>query len=102
METGGRGAVDEQVELGVEALLAIIAANTEGMDFINKLLQVDEVGDTTYIGYAVEGTATTAATWAIKKIVIDNTNGCDAAITWADGDKSFDNIWDNRAALSYS
>ena len=65
----------------------------------NKLLQVDEVGTTTYLGYADAGTLTSAASWAIKRIV---ETGNDASITWADGNTSFDNIWDNRASLTYS
>ena len=67
--------------------------------FSGNLLQVDSVGTTTYLGYATAGTVTSAATWAIKKIV---ETGNDAVITWADGDKDYNNIWDNRLSLSYS
>ena len=68
-------------------------------NFDSKLLQVDTVGTTTYLGYANAGTLTSGATWAIKKIV---ETGSDVSITWADGNNSFDNIWDNRLTLTYS
>lgn len=64
-----------------------------------NLLQVDSEGTTTYIGYAVAGSLTSASVWAIKRIV---ETGLDVAITWADGNKNYDNIWDNRASLTYS
>lgn len=52
----------------------------------------------TYVGKAAMGSATSAASWQIKKI--DETSG--TVITWADGNASFDNIFDNRESLSYS
>lgn len=78
-----------------------INASSGGGASIDKtnLLQVDQVGATTYVGYAIAGTATSAATWAIKRII---ETGNDASITWADGDKDYNNIWDNRLSLTYS
>ncbi len=64
-----------------------------------NLLQVDQVGQTTYLGYALAGSVTGGSVWAIKRIV---ESGNDASITWADGDKDYNNIWDNRLALTYS
>jgi len=62
-------------------------------------LRVDEASATvTYIGHAKPGTATTSALWRVKKI--DTTSG--VVITFADGNDLFDNVWDNRASLSYS
>lgn len=56
-------------------------------------------GDTnvTYIGTATPGTATSAASWQIKKV--DETSG--TVIKYADGNANFDNVWDNRESLSY-
>ena len=51
-----------------------------------------------YLGKAAYGTATSSALWQIKKI--DETTGI--IITIADGDESFNNVWDNRESLSYS
>ena len=63
-------------------------------------MQVNDTGTgTMYVGEALPGTATSAALWRIKKIV---TTGADIAITWADGNDYFDNIWTSRASLSYS
>jgi|SRR3972149_9216539 len=75
---------------------AIIAALFEN----ENPLQIDEapVG-TAYIGYASAGSETSAAVWAIKKIV---ETGADVSVTWADGNKNKDNIWNNRISLSYS
>lgn len=54
--------------------------------------------DTTYIGKAPIGSATNAAVWQITKLATSS----GLIKTWADGDASFDNVWDNRASLSYS
>lgn len=51
-----------------------------------------------YVGKAVIGAVTSGAVWQIIKI--DETTG--TVITWADGDEDFNNIYDNREALSYS
>ena len=55
----------------------------------------------TYIGKAAltgSAIATSSAVWQVQKI--DETTGM--IITWADGDSSFNNIWDNRASLTYA
>lgn len=53
---------------------------------------------TTYYGWAVPGTATSAAGW---KILSGTISAGIATWIWADSNGSFDNIWDNRASLSY-
>ncbi len=53
-----------------------------------------------YLGKAQVGAVTSAAVWQIQKLTF-GADG-DVAITWADGDAAFDNVWDNRASLSYS
>jgi hypothetical protein len=55
-------------------------------------------GGVIYIGYADPGTATSAASWRIKKVDISNY----PVITWADGDTNFNNVFDNRVSLTYS
>lgn len=57
--------------------------------------------NTTYIGKTKEGSSadTSQAIWMIKKISV---SGTVTTINFADGDVKYDNIWDNRAALSYS
>lgn len=60
-------------------------------------LRIDEGATYTYIGKAQWGTPTSSALWRIIRIT--NASGdMDAA----DGDDLFNNIWDNRASLSYS
>lgn len=60
--------------------------------------KVDPASSTvTYIGKAAPGVATSAASWAIKKI--DSSSGVD--ITWAASGLSTQ-VWDDRASLSYS
>ena len=62
-------------------------------------VQVDS-GDANveYLGRADIASVTSDAVWQIMKI--DETTG--TVITWADGDENFNNIFDNREALSYS
>lgn len=64
-------------------------------------MRVDDTttASTVYVGKAVIGTAASAASWRIYKY----DSATIAAIKyWADGDAAFDNIWDNRASLTYS
>jgi hypothetical protein len=53
----------------------------------------------TYFGVAVAGSATSAAVWQIQA---KSVSGVVTTFTWADGNMNHDNIWDNRASLSYS
>lgn len=62
--------------------------------------RVDDAGSLiTYVGKAEIASATSSAVWQIQKI--DETGG-DLVITWADGNASFDNVWDDRASLTYN
>ncbi len=62
--------------------------------------QIDEASSTiTYIGKATIGSATSSAVWQIQKISV---SGNVTSFEFADGDDNFDNIFDNRASLSYS
>ena len=65
-------------------------------------VKVDESGTpgTSIVGEAAVGQAGTAATWRLKKVV--DTGGTQTILTWADGNSSFDNIWDNRGTYTYS
>ncbi len=60
----------------------------------------DPVGATTaYVGKAIAGTATSAALWQVKRLTFAADGG--VITKFADGDATFDNIWDNRASLTY-
>ena len=56
--------------------------------------------ETIYRGKAIPGASTASAAWRIERITIAADG--DISIVYADGNDSFDNIWDNRAGLSYS
>lgn len=60
---------------------------------------IDDQTSFMYIGTAVPGTMTSAASWKIKKVVFSGTL---TTILYAGGAATSTNIWDNRAALSYS
>lgn len=61
---------------------------------------VDEVSASiTYLGKADPGTATASALWQIQRIT---TSGTTTTVQFADGNSDFDNVWNNRASLSYS
>lgn len=58
----------------------------------------DTASPITYLGEALPGSLTGSAIWRVSKI--DITAG--VITTWADGNSNFDNIWSNRASLTYS
>ncbi len=60
-------------------------------------LRLDTDGSIDYVGEAAIGTATSAPLWRVKKI--DSTNG--VVVQWA-GTGVFNQVWDNRASLTYS
>lgn len=63
--------------------------------------QVDAVTDLLlYIGKAPIGTLTNEAKWQVRKLTLTSLGG--VLMQWADGNGDFDNVWDNRASLSYS
>lgn len=80
------------------------AATTQYIDQAQYMKQVDNIdaSDLIYTGEAVPGSATSSPVWRIKKINLNNGTDSDIEITFADGNASFDNIWDNRLTLSYS
>ena len=95
--------VDRHVQVDVLSSALPSSASTEttlqtisfgGFKFA---LRLDTVGSVDYVGEASIGTATSAASWRIKKI--DSTTG--VVIQWA-GSGVFDQVWDNRASLTYS
>lgn len=47
------------------------------------------------------GPSTAAAVWAIQKFTYDGSSHITDS-QWADGNTLMDNIWDNRASLSYT
>jgi hypothetical protein len=71
-----------------------------------RQLIIDEVNASLiYIGKAMLGATTDSAEWQIFKIEV-TTNGTSGekvtTFQYADGDDSFNNIWDDRKSLTYS
>ena len=66
----------------------------------NYTQNIDEPdASTLYTGLAVIGTSEATNAWQIKKLTV---TGTVTKIAWADGNDDFDNIWNNRAALTYT
>lgn len=61
---------------------------------------IDEVSkNLSYVGDAEPSTATSSASWKIRRI---QTVGTITTVSYADGNPLFDNIWDDRLSLTYS
>lgn len=60
-------------------------------------VKTDSTASVKYIGLAMPGTTTSTAKWLIVRQTLSTGD-----LDHADGDDKFDNIWDNRASLSYS
>lgn len=61
---------------------------------------IDQASSTvTYIGSAIPNSSVSSAVWQIKRIT---TSGTLTLIEYANGNLNFNNIWNNRASLSYS
>ena len=75
------------------------AGGDHGHDQI--LMDYDVSGNMIYVGIAHPREATTDAVWQIRKLGYDGSGNL-TSILYANGYKRFDQIWDNRAALSYS
>lgn len=54
-----------------------------------------------YIGKAQIGSATSASSWAIKKLTYDG-NDNPTSIKWADGTETFNKVWDDRTGFTYT
>lgn len=63
----------------------------------SESIRVDDAGTYVYVGYAIPGSAESAASWKIFRVTTANP----VAIMYADGDSFYNNIWDNRASLTY-
>lgn len=67
---------------------------------IGKAVRVDTVSATlTYVGEAATAIGESVAFWKIKRL---NTVGTVLKIEWADGNENYDNVWADRASLTYS
>jgi hypothetical protein len=72
--------------------VSVVPARAIRIDRINSLL--------TYIGVAAVNSLNSDSVWQIRRIT--KTVGGVTTIEYADGDPKYNNIWDDRAILSYS
>ena len=63
------------------------------------VVYLDEQVGVSYVGKAAPKSDTTAPVWQIQRLL---TTGSVLSVTFADGDRNFDNVWDDRASLTYS
>lgn len=71
-----------------------------GRKAVSYETRIDEVDATlTYVGKANPGSDTDQNVWQIQRILVV---GSETVIEFADGNAEFDNVWDNRASLTYS
>lgn len=71
-------------------------------DYPYKVIQVPNAnGLLEYLCEAEPGVPTSASTWRIRKFIYD-ANNFNTQVLWADGDRKFDNLQTDYAAISYS
>lgn len=76
---------------------SLIALAEEAQDYTSRL--DDAGGGVTYVGKAPAGATPASASWQVKRLT---ESAGDLTIEFADGNSSFDNVWNDRATLSYS
>ena len=63
-------------------------------------VRLDEASATvTYVGEGAINSVESSPVWRIRKLT---TTGSVLAIQWADGNQNFDNVWTDRASLTYT
>lgn len=75
---------------------AVVQVDAEGA-LPGPAVRIATAGNITYVGKAAIGALPSAPVWQIQRL--DETSGL--VLTWADGDPSYNNVWDNRASLTY-
>ena len=92
--------LDNEKSKFVESPTRPNSAAVEVVQSVNEYINlIDQDGPITYVGSALPGELTSSATWSIQRIT---KVGTVTSVLFAGGNSSFSNVWDNRAALSYS
>lgn len=97
-QTGTSGAAGTNVSVTNFPATQQIAGDVGSVVFAKRYEQVDNT--LAYLGDAAIGSNEGSSVWRIQKL--DFTAEGNVTITFADGNDNFDNIWSNRASLSYS
>lgn len=70
---------------------------------VEGALRFDEASQTVlYIGQARTGALNSEAVWSIQRITFITPGQDDLDIEWANGRPNFENVWDDRAILTYT
>ena len=77
----------------------LLTAKTTDIQYATEM-DFDGSGNLIYFGLANPGSATSAASWQIRKITW--TGGNPVSSLYAGGSRAFTNIWDSRVGYSYS
>lgn len=77
----------------------MITADFEDADPGISIIDTTTTPGVTYMGRADGGTSRSAAIWQVRKY-FTNADG-DMELAWADGDALSDNVWADRATLTY-
>jgi hypothetical protein len=92
-----RGTNDNTLEPNEDGSINVTGTITS----IDKVyaVRIDEVNaNLSYVGKAEIGSLNSNAVWQIQRV---QKTAQVTSITWADGNSNFDNIWNNRASLTY-
>lgn len=101
------GATEVKQDTEITILNGILAALTDLKVIMNKTggccknpIRIDEsTPNVIYNGFAVIGSVTSEAVWAIQRITREKNI---IIYDWADGNELYDNTWDNRYEASYA
>ena len=92
-------------ELGIKFAEVLIVTNPNPADGELEVpynVQVDFVdSDLIYKGWADPGSATSSPVWRIQRMTFVGSDE-DLVLEWAEGNGNFNNVWNDRAGLSYS
>ena len=92
MSGGGGGGINQE-----QLKNTVLTTQSNAMAIV-----IDEAStaNITYVGKAPIGSSQSSAGWQIMKMDESGTPTT-LAITWADGNANYDNVWDNRTSLTY-
>jgi len=71
----------------------------EAQQEVQKIIDTTTTAGITYIGQSVIGTGKSEHKWLIY--MVDET-GADIEIKYAESNRAYDKVWDNRAGYTYS
>lgn len=97
---GYRSDITELEDATVPALEQRVEALEMGTSLALKYDQDADPPTFAYLGQAVPGTSGASGLWRIQKLTF-GVDG-DVVTLWADGNADFDNVWNDRASLTYT